>query len=284
MMGVITSSRTIKGAPFSLKSALELPSRSISGMQEWQLDIGSAPCGTGRPLWISPEIASGSAVNKKCVELLDESTIKSLRASSARCAAQLLSASLERATGSLPEAHSPTNMFGKMTLPSSEPDLNSEPKLCGATSPLTGMPSAPPPSPEILLPSRVISSFVIILPFRGEIFLILEYLRTILYQLRSCVPAMSTGVVQVLARVDVPGRKREWTLTLRIQGLSGGVDTEIRNTLLSMSFVVLSTLPTSCGGSTGIRYLLRLKGEADLFEQRSFGLHPMWIPAYGIPK
>lgn len=162
-----------------------------------------------------------------------------------------------------------------------EQDLNSEPRQCDVMYQPIGMPCAPPPSPVICQQSRQIFSFGIILPCR-------EYLPTIQAHCRLYVSAWCTGVVQVLARVDRPGMKRAWTLTLKIQEpngnvtlILGGAVTEVRNVLSLMNFEEQSIFPMSSAGLTGTRSVWRLREEADLYLRNESGSLPMWIPVHG---
>jgi len=72
----------------------------------------------------------------------------------------------------------------------------------------------------------------IILPYK-------ESLPTIHRRLLSCVPAQYFGDQLGLVNLAEHGKKPERLLILRIQEPSGGVDIEVRQTLLLMNFVVL---------------------------------------------
>lgn len=71
--------------------------------------------------------------------------------------------------------------------------------------------------------------------------------------------ALCSGVEPVQERADEPGKKLALMHILRIRGLNGGTDTEIRKTLLLMSFEESLTSLTCSGGWTGTRSTWRLK-------------------------
>lgn len=83
--------------------------------------------------------------------------------------------------------------------------------------------------------------------------------------------AVYSGVQLVQESHAVLGKKLEWTLILRTPVQSGGMDTTIMNTLLSMNLEVRWMSHTSCCGSTDIRSLWRTKEEVSCLKHARFG-------------
>lgn len=98
-----------------------------------------------------------------------------------------------------------------------------------------------------------------------------ESLQILLNRLRWKENVLSSGVQQARARPGELGKKQEWTLSLKILGLSGGTVTVVRSMLSSTNFAERSTLRTFYSGSIVIRALWRLKEEQDLCAQLRSG-------------
>ncbi|QGH72922.1 MAG: putative replication-associated protein [CRESS virus sp. cta0f7] len=124
------------------------------------------------------------------------------------------------------------------------------------TSRLTGTQYGPPPSPELLAPSRVRFEYLITAT--------LDVLDPIIWRLEQYfVRSAFTGARVELANLAEPGMKAEWMLTASVLDPSSGMDTQIRRLLSSMNFVVESTSLISSDGVTGIQYALKSKDRRD---------------------
>jgi len=75
---------------------------------------------------------------------------------------------------------------------------------------------------------------------------------------------MFSGDQLVLERVEEPGTRPEWMLTLKIREPNGGADTVVRKTLLSMNLEEVLISPICSDGLTGIRSLWKQKVVLDL--------------------
>ena len=142
---------------------------------------------------------------------------------------------------------------------------------------LIGSQYGPPLSPTIFSPCPRVSEFKVIGPYE-----LLEPILLLL--LRWNDKSLCSGEHLGLERVEEPGMKQDWMLTARIRGQSFGMDTKLSETLSSMSFVVVSMLPISYGGVTGIRLEWKQKEAQDLWFLNEFGLPPMSIQDFGTPS
>jgi len=94
---------------------------------------------------------------------------------------------------------------------------------------------------------------------------------------------MSFGAELRLEKVVVLGKKLGYQLILKHHPPSGGMDTEVINTLLLTSFAVKLELDTSYVGSTGIRSLWKPK-EVRLYSRlHQYGLRVIYRPMIGTP-
>jgi len=107
--------------------------------------------------------------------------------------------------------------------------------------------------------------------------------RTLQGQLLNCVKSMSSGVQLQLERVDAPGKKPEWMLTLKIRNPSFGVDTEIKNMLSLTNLEEILTLHTFSDGWTAIRSWWKSKAVLKTSKRKRSGSPPILIPETGIP-
>lgn len=177
-------------------------------------DSGSEHSSTGSPQKSSLLDSIGYAASKKHVRRLSDYTIKSLQASSRRCASLLSQESLEPDIGSPPKAPRPTPTSGRMTPPSPEQDLNLVRSRLEEMLPLTGSSFAPLLNPGTLQPSLRTYTFVIIGPY-------LQLLRTMRGQLGTSVPFLFSGAELGLEKVSLPGKRQVFRLMAKIPVLNG---------------------------------------------------------------
>jgi hypothetical protein len=160
-------------------------------------------------------------------------------------------------TGKLLAAKQQKNMCGNKTLPSMEHDLNWGGDLCSEIEKMIGMQSEQRQKVEIYDPSQVMFSFAI--TFHYE-----PLLRITLRQLLWRDNVMFSGDALEVVRVEEPGQRQEWKLTLRIREPNGGVVTKVKKMLLLMNFEEESTSPTYLDGWTDIQSVWKQKGLLDL--------------------
>ena len=168
-------------------------------------------------------------------------------------------------TGSLLEAREQKNMCSKKILPSMEQDLNWGRDLFSEIERMTGTESECLPSQETYGKSHQISIFDITSPSVQSMLMLLK--RLVLKE-----SVMFSGDQLLLERVEEPGTRPEWMLTLKILEPNGGADTEISKTLLSMNLEEVLTLPICSDGLTGIRSLWKQKAVLDRSLLEQFGL------------
>lgn len=117
---------------------------------------------------------------------------------------------------------------------------------------MTGIPLKRKLNGETLTPSRPMYIFGIILGSK-------ESQKTMSNRLEWSEPVQFFGAQLEQARVIVLGRKPVYKLTLRIRSPSGGMVTDIKNTLSSMNLEESSTSRIYCDGLTSILSRWRLK-------------------------
>lgn len=110
-----------------------------------------------------------------------------------------------------------------------------------------------------------------------------ELAKTIYDQLQLSEGAKSFGATLVLERLEEPGKKQEWKLSLKTPTLNGGTVTETRNTLLSMNLKEKLHSVTFPDGLIVIRTIWRLKEEPQPTSSVESGSPRMWIRDCGTP-
>jgi len=108
--------------------------------------------------------------------------------------------------------------------------------------------------------------------------------RTLADRLLSSVQSMSSGVQLEQERVDEPGMRPVWMLTLKIQEPSSGVVIEIRSMLSSMNLEETSTSHTCCVGSIVIRSLWKSKAALRSLKRRRSGSPRILTPESGTQR
>lgn len=171
---------------------------------------------------------------------------------------------------SSPEAQQRLTTSGRMTPES--PTLNSSlgrnPFV--VTPPPIGSPFGPVPSPAISGQYRPMSVWLVTAPFA----LLVPTLTSLKLLFDS---VMFFGADLALESPDGPGMRLDWELTARIPDPNFGAATRVKTMLLSMSFVEVSTSPTSYDGLTVTRYALRSRAPRDLWSAPGSGSRRMLI-------
>lgn len=144
------------------------------------------------------------------------------------------------------EVTQPTSTSGRTRLQYQEQGSSWEPSGSGGIPRSTGIWSVNPLLPMTSNRSPRIYLFVIMVISQ-------ELGETIYDQLRWTEPVQYSGVQLGQARAIVLGVEQGWTVTLRIPLPNGGVVTEVKELLLSMSLEESSTYPTYSGGWTSIQ-------------------------------
>jgi len=151
-----------------------------------------------------------------------------------------------KVTGKLHAAKQQKNMSGKTRLPSMELDLNWGEDLYNEIEQMTGMQSENQPRKGEWKISPV--TFMFDITFHSELLL-----RTVLRQILWREPVMFSGDLLELERVEEPGKRQEWRLTLRIREPNGGVVTRVRRMLSLMNLEEELTSPICYDGLTVIQ-------------------------------
>lgn len=186
-------------------------------------------------------------------------------------------ASSETSMQSSPDLSPPSSMFGRMKLQSLEPDSNLDPNPFDATPRKTGMPSGRQLVPETSLPFLPMYAFVVTVHSK-------EFARIIWSRFLWCEVVQFFGVQPELAKVCVPGMKPVYKLTLKIPIRSSGVDTLVRNMLLSMNLEERSTSAICYDGWIGTQSEWSLKEQVSPLWPPSTGSQAICTPENGIQK
>lgn len=179
---------------------------------------------------------------------------------------------LLRGTGSPLGPKQQKSMFGKRILES--PDRNSNLAPSQSTDPKrpTGGKCLPLQNLVISKRSRRTYLFAVILNSHESAKTLWYASINFRFQLQLRGLSKSSGDVQDLERVDLPGMKPVWMLSLKTHPQNGGTVTGLRQTLLSMSFEAVSQLSIFSAGSTAIRCVWKRKEEQLCSEQLIYGL------------
>lgn len=137
------------------------------------------------------------------------------------------------------------NTSGKKKPGSQVRSSNSARRPSVATPKPTGMPYWSVQKEQVLMKYRRMFTFVITLQSA-------ESLKSLLRRVLLKETAMFTGESLEVAKVIELGTRRELELTVKTPLLSGGMDIEVKNTLLLMNFVVVYQSATCCDGLTSI--------------------------------
>lgn len=92
----------------------------------------------------------------------------------------------------------------------------------------------------------------------------------------------SSGEKLVLENPAEPGRRRDWTLTLKIPEPSSGMAMLAMKMLSSMSFEEELMFPICSDGWIAIRSSWKSKARQSYFERRQYGLPRIFLPTDGI--
>ena len=160
-------------------------------------------------------------------------------------------------TGKLLAAKQQKNTSGKKILQSMEHDLNWGEDLCSEIEKMIGTQSETRQKVETYEPSQVMFTFVITFQFE-------PLLRIALRQLLWKDNVMYSGDALEVERVEEPGKRQEWKLTLKIREPNGGAVTKVKKMWLLMNFEEESTFPTYSDGWTDIQSVWKQKGHQDL--------------------
>lgn len=251
---------------------LEAPRRSrprrsplspLSPTPEGRVSSGSVPLVARRCLTClaygsenCPPLLCGYVGNRSLESLADISIGNSASPSGRRCLWPPSRESLAEVSMPSSQGVSTPPVIVARRLQESQVHGSGEVDLFVETSRLTGTQYGPPPSPELLAPSRVKLEYLIMETLDG--------LDPIIWRLEQYFARSAfTGARVELANLAEPGMKAEWMLTVSVLDPSSGMDTQIRRLLSSMNFVVGSTSLISSDGVTGIRYVLKSKVRQD---------------------
>ena len=177
-------------------------------------------------------------------------------------------------TSSNLEAPPPMNTFGKTTQLLQERDSNLARNLFGETLEQIGPVFESTRNVEISEVSPMIYTFVITVRSK-------ELAKTYASRLLWTEAVQFSSVRLELVKAIGPGVKQGYKLILRTPSQSGGVATKLKNTLLSMNFVVLLVSPIYYGGLTDIQSWWKPKEELDLLWQSNSGSPPMLSQSFG---
>jgi len=209
---------------------------------------------TNSPLTPSPE-QSGSKDNLS-VEKEDSSTGSCSSAFKPRNLYKNFVDCLEQqAIGNSPEAQQHPNTSGKKIPESPVPNSNSDPDQSYDHAQFNGPESGNSQQKEILWRSKKVYVYNII-----ELSDKLH--QTIVNRLEWSDLVLYSGVVLEQESQHELGRKRVWTVTVKILGQNSGAVTEVKKILLSMNLGVLSTSLTYCDGWTVSQSTLKSKDQA----------------------
>lgn len=165
---------------------------------------------------------------------------------------------------------------GKKKVPCPERDLKLEVNPFEEMSQETGKPYGIVPKEGTWSPSPQTLEYVVTgLSVRSA--------KTTMFQLLSNVIALFTGAKLELENLAELGKKPEIWLTLKIRGPNSGVDTVVKQVLLSMNFEETLTSHICSDGLTGIQSAWRSKEARFHSALRNFGSRLTSIQNSGIP-
>lgn len=165
-------------------------------------------------------------------------------------------------------------MYGRKTLGYRRPSSNLGPGRSRDLNRKTGKKYGMPQPEGISLQSPQMLEFVVTAPYEEYLVILLN-----LPQLRRLLT--STGDLPEPVKAEEPGMKAAWTLILKIQEPSFGVDIKVRDMLSLMNFEEQSTLPIFYGGWIVTQSLWRLKVDLSACKRLAFGSLPTSIQMIG---
>lgn len=180
-----------------------------------------------------------------------------------------------RGIGSRPEVPQRKITFGKRAHGLKAPSL----KLGESPLKETPLPIGPPSSPVLNQENIMISHQISILDVIIKSARSAGIIRSLLL---STGKFRSFGGIPAQVKVEEPGMKPVWMLTLRILDPNGGVGIETKRLLSLMNFEEVLTFPTFYGGLTAIRSLWRGKEVRLPSSLPEYGSLLTLIPDHGI--
>lgn len=154
--------------------------------------------------------------------------------------------------------------FGKKRLGLKELNLNLAPENSNETMDTTGTKYGKQPKQVLYMKSHLQYEFKVTELSEQSV-------QTLRNQLEWSDLVMYTGVQLALESQGKLGSLPEWTLTLKIQTRSSGVDTMVRKMLLSMNLEEELMSHTCCAGWTDIRSMWKLKEAQSHFVPKQYG-------------
>lgn len=180
-------------------------------------------------------------------------------------------------TPSSPALRLPQNMYGRMTPRYPTPASSLAASPFAEIQNWTGNQFGPTLNQAIL--NRFLRQYVfrVIAPS--------ELLHQIMEELSRWIElAMCTGAELALVNPDLPGNLPDQMLIVRIPDPSFGTVTKVNQTLSSMNFEEVSTLPICCVGSIDIHAVWKLKDLRNLWLPQISGSPQTWTQDFGIPR
>lgn len=222
-----------------------------------------------------PPNSPGSVASWKS-EKVDSFTGKSAVPSESKSLwAELPAFSAEKSMLNSPGPLPAGSMFGRKKRESSIPSSSSECAPSIQANEKTGKPSGPPLAEEIIWQSPHL--------FVCKVTGLCEASRlTTLNQLEWSELATYSGVILEQGKVCGLGKRRGWTLTLRIPGQNSGAVTVAKSLLSSMNFGVESISHTCCDGWIVTLVKWKSKDHLRLCYATDFGSPPMFRLINGI--
>lgn len=167
------------------------------------------------------------------------------------------------------------SMSGRKTLESPGLNLNWEPSPSKGTSNQTG-------SVFGISPRLGKSSKSLLLYELHIIGLSAQLQQTLCNRMKLLKLYLSFGALLEQASRDAHGKKRVYSLTLRVRLQNFGAATEVNQMLFWMNFVEISRSAICSDGSIGTRSIWKTKGPVSVVPSATSGSHPISPPMNGI--